>query len=398
VPSQPSEAAALIQRLRLCGRLPAPSTDGASDDVAALRTYLGDYQGALRACSDSGLQAALAELVAALPAAERRSMAFVPRRVQRRPEPMLVAEGAAKVEHGVIRARDGVELGYVYMAPSEHAAEPSSPPGILVRWGGNAELAAAEPSSPFSGFVASGSFHAIFVDYRGYGWSTGQPSLTSLHDDAAAFFEALPRLLREHGALAWPPFGPLVLMGRSIGSLCALGTAVQHPEHVSALVLDSSVACHWPYEQVCGSLWRGLAQHLPPLKAACRQLSCNCCLSASATTQGDRALVCLDPVDLASCLSIPLLVIAGTADSLCPRATIQALFDAAKSEDKQLFWLDGLGHNEVAGSRTYWHKLFAFLEMLQHGDPQNSRGPSACNDREENGGSFFAWCKKRSRT
>jgi len=395
VPSQPSEAAALIQRLRLCGRLPAPSTDGASDDVAALRTYLGDYQGALRACSDSGLQAALAKLVAALPAAERRSMAFVPRRVQRRLEPMLVAEGAAKVEHGVIRARDGVELGYVYMAPSEDAAEPSSPPGILVRWGGNAELAAAEPSSPFSGFVASRSFHAIFVDYRGYGWSTGQPSLTCLHDDAAAFFDALPRLLREHAALAWPPSGPLVLMGRSIG---ALGTAVQHPDHVSALVLDSPVACHWPYEQVCGSLWRGLAQHLPPLKAACRPLSCDCCLSASATPQGDRELVCLDPVDLASCLSIPLLVIAGTADSLCPRATIQALFDAAKSEDKQLFWLDGLGHNEVAGSRTYWHKLFAFLEMLQHGDPQNSRGPSACNDREENGGSFFAWCKNRSRT
>merc|ERR1712194_461081 len=116
---------------------------------------------------------------------------------------------------------------------------------LLIRWGGNAELAAMHVRTPFKDLVAKGHVRAIFVDYRGFGWSEGVPTIRTLRSDAVAFYTALPQLLTARN-VSWPLGAPIVLMGRSIGSLCALHVALLHSHGIDSLILDSPVACHWP--------------------------------------------------------------------------------------------------------------------------------------------------------
>ena len=51
----------------------------------------------------------------------------------------------------------------------------------------------------------------FLAEYRGYGGSTGEPSLVAMLDDVDAIFSALGR-----------PAGELVVYGRSIGSIYAI--------------------------------------------------------------------------------------------------------------------------------------------------------------------------------
>lgn len=217
------DAVRLTQRLRACGRLPEGplGEPELAPREAVLAAWLGDYEGAIRSCTTAGdeleLREALEALVAALPRAEAKSCTFFPRKSPRRPSTTL--PDGATVMHGTFLADDGTDLGFVLLSPPAGQAGAGGPPAILVRWGGNAELAAEEPRRPFASLVGRGLAFCVFADYRSYGWSGGVPSVATLRSDAAALFRALPTLLGERG-LQWPPAGPVVLMGRSIGRAC----------------------------------------------------------------------------------------------------------------------------------------------------------------------------------
>jgi len=72
------------------------------------------------------------------------------------------------------------------------------------------------------------------VDYRGYGRSGGSPSVTSMMRDAHAIFGFVTNRLREKGFT-----GPLVVMGRSLGSAPAL-------ELASTARRTASIPALWP--------------------------------------------------------------------------------------------------------------------------------------------------------
>ena len=61
----------------------------------------------------------------------------------------------------------------------------------------------------------------IIWDYRGFGWAKGTPSLLKLGGDTERAVEALPSILTEAGLAPRSS----VLLGRSIGSICALHAA-----------------------------------------------------------------------------------------------------------------------------------------------------------------------------
>ncbi|CAK0910991.1 unnamed protein product [Prorocentrum cordatum] len=92
----------------------------------------------------------------------------------------------------------------------------------------------------------------IAVDYRGFGWSGGAPSMAALRADVSDLLVALPAWHAARG-LRWPPApGRLVLLGRSLGAQAALHAAALLPPPLrAALVLDSPAVCHWPLEQAC---------------------------------------------------------------------------------------------------------------------------------------------------
>jgi hypothetical protein len=74
----------------------------------------------------------------------------------------------------------------------------------------------------------------LAVDYRGYGRSGGTPTVTSMMRDAHVIFKEIRNWLKNEKRT-----GPLVVMGRSLGSACALELAASYEQDMSGLIIDS---------------------------------------------------------------------------------------------------------------------------------------------------------------
>ena len=138
-------------------------------------------------------------------------LAFVPRktaRTGRHPEGVIPVEGA--------------ELGWLLFTRGG-ADEPAAADAPVVFYcHANAEVAAdVEHLAPI--LHAAGACAVLAIDYRGYGWSTGSPSLSTLLSDIEAVQAALPELLQRH-ALGGRK---VIAYGRSLGAACAVH-AVSH--------------------------------------------------------------------------------------------------------------------------------------------------------------------------
>lgn len=73
-------------------------------------------------------------------------------------------------------------------------------------------------------------FNFFFVEYRGYGMSTGKASLAKLLGDVDSVFEGFD-----------VPLEKIVVYGRSFGSLCALHAVWLYPK-IKGLILESGLA------------------------------------------------------------------------------------------------------------------------------------------------------------
>ena len=100
---------------------------------------------------------------------------------------------------------------------------------------GNGEI--AHDYDPIGPVYISYGLNFIVADYRGYGISTGRPSISSMLSDAYASLEQIAGLLKEKGHT-----GPLWIMGRSLGSAPAIEVAVNRQDIVSGLIIESGFA------------------------------------------------------------------------------------------------------------------------------------------------------------
>jgi pimeloyl-ACP methyl ester carboxylesterase len=87
----------------------------------------------------------------------------------------------------------------------------------------------------------------LAVDYRGYGRSTGQPTVTAMMRDCHVVFDFTYGWLKENGY-----WGPLVVMGRSLGSASALELTSQYADQIDALIVESGFARSAPLLQLLG--------------------------------------------------------------------------------------------------------------------------------------------------
>jgi pimeloyl-ACP methyl ester carboxylesterase len=161
----------------------------------------------------------------------------------------------------------------------------------------------------------------LAVDFRGYGWSTGSPLLSTLTSDAESVVPALPNILREHGYES----SPLMLFGRSIGSTCAVHLASKYSHIFKALVIESGLTVITELPMVAR-----LAMMIPG---------------------GDQLLGSIPDIfqqrqKLSTC-PLPLLVIHGEDDQIAPVQQGQDLYDASPSPMKQLCRLPDAGHNDL---------------------------------------------------
>ncbi len=211
----------------------------------------------------------------------------------------------------------------------------------VVYFGGNGETVA--DSWPRLRWMSRAmNVNILAVDYRGYGASSGVPSLKICGEDAVALIDALR-------ATEGYERSRVVVYGRSIGG----GMAVFAAAHrlVDGLVLEAPPAS---CPEVVRS-WNG------QLNWFYRML---------VTLEPDPALSepSLQPIAMIGSIQCPLLIIHGDADTVIPQSQGRDLYERSGAIDKRFLPLPGVGHNDIAlnaePAQTALESIFAEITAL----------------------------------
>jgi alpha-beta hydrolase superfamily lysophospholipase len=203
----------------------------------------------------------------------------------------------------------------------EHAAVAAR--ATIVLFHGNGEVV-ADYDEAAPQFASAGAALAV-VDYRGYGSSTGTPTLRNLIDDAPAVVAALGGR-------------PVIVMGRSLGSAAAAELYRAPPTGVRGFIWESGFV---------------------DLDALVERRGYE---AVTRPSEDERRV--FDPIPKLRVGRSPLLVIHGADDDLIVPREAQEAFDAAGTPTKTLVFVPDRGHNDVSDSPMYWEAIEAFVRGL----------------------------------
>jgi fermentation-respiration switch protein FrsA (DUF1100 family) len=167
------------------------------------------------------------------------------------------------------------------------------------------------------------------VDYRGYGRSGGEPTVSAMMQDCHAIFLFVKEWLEQQGYT-----GPLVVMGRSLGSASALELASTRGTDIDALIIES-----------------GFAQAAPLLNL----------LGIDTRRLGFKEENGFRNIDKIKKFRKPTLIIHAEFDHIIPYSDGQSLFDASVTENKKLLQIPGANHNDI-----FARGLSAYLTAIQN--------------------------------
>jgi alpha-beta hydrolase superfamily lysophospholipase len=209
-------------------------------------------------------------------------------------------------------------------------AEPQSP--LILYFHGNGEIARDYDSIAL--LYTNLGISLLVADYRGYGWSEGFPTASSLVHDAPLVFEALGQMMKEAGSEVPQR---VFVMGRSLGSAAAIEVACHHQEALAGLIIESGFA--------------HTLQLLARLGVVLENLDEAQDVFANLTKMGQ--------------IRLPTLVIHGQADMLIPVSEGVALYEgsAAPQDEKRLVVIPGAGHNDLlaVGAASYFEAICDFV-------------------------------------
>nr|WP_175001375.1 alpha/beta fold hydrolase [Duganella vulcania] len=171
----------------------------------------------------------------------------------------------------------------------------------------------------------------VMVDYRGYGRSTGVPTIAALKEDA----------LREFDLVNAQAPGRVIVHGQSLGSFIAAYVAQQRPA-VRGLVLESTTtnARDWANNMLPWYAWPFVRVELSePLRG-------------------------IDNVVAASGYAGPALVLEGSEDQVTPPRLARRVYDALPSTEKRMVMVPGAGHNGVLSSAAVRPAYCEFVRQL----------------------------------
>ncbi len=192
-----------------------------------------------------------------------------------------------------------------------HMAEKQSP-NILFFHGNGEIVADYDDLGPLYNKLG---INFLPVGYRGYGRSTGKPCVSSMMNDCHAVFDFVKTWLAKNKYS-----GPLIVMGRSLGSASAIEIADSHKNTISGLILESGFAYAGPLLQILG---------IDP------------------DAIGFKEETGFRNVDKIKTFDKPALIIHAEQDHIIPFSDGQALYNACSASDKTLLEIPEANHNDI---------------------------------------------------
>jgi uncharacterized protein len=227
----------------------------------------------------------------------------------------------------VFQASDGMVLHGWYF-PAERAA------GSILVLHGNAQNLSTHVNSML--WLLKEGFNIFIIDYRGYGWSGGEPDLDGVHKDADAALEKLFTL---------PETDPdrVVVLGQSLGGSIAVYTVThsRHKDRIRALVIDSAFSSYRSIaREKLGSFWLTWLFQYP----------------LSWTVSDDYSAVQW----IGKVSPVPVLLLHGLDDPVVPTHHGRLLLDAAR-EPKGLWLTARPGHVQSFGDEELRKQFVRYL-------------------------------------
>ena len=213
-----------------------------------------------------------------------------------------------------------------------HLAEPDLP--AVLYFHGNGEIVA--DYDDLAPVFRSAGASLVCADYRGYGKSTGQPSMGRLVRDAHQVLDSVLGVLGSAGHR-----GPVVVMGRSLGSAPAIELASDRGGEVAGLIVESGFA------QV-GALLELLGVDLHGIGLG--------------NLQGQ------DNEDKMARVAAPVLLLHAEQDMIIPLWHAQHNHDRAAAQEKRLVVIPHADHNSImtVGGHRYWGAIADFLRQFSN--------------------------------
>lgn len=229
------------------------------------------------------------------------------------------------VQDELIPVADDVSVGGRF-----HMAHPEGP-NILFFHGNGEIVADYDDLGPIYNQMG---INFLPVDYRGYGRSTGRPTVAAMMQDCHTIFEFTRYWLLDNRYQ-----GPLIVMGRSLGSASALELAWKYPEQIDALIIESGFAYVKPLLQLLG---------------------------VNVAAIGFEESAGFGHIDKIKTFEKPTLIIHAEYDHIIPFSDGQALFDACPSPAKNFLKIPGANHNDIfmRGMSNYLEAVKRLIENL----------------------------------
>jgi pimeloyl-ACP methyl ester carboxylesterase len=170
------------------------------------------------------------------------------------------------------------------------------------------------------------------VDYRGYGSSGGKPTVSAMMADCHRILDFTETWRSENGFV-----GPLIVMGRSLGSASALELAATRADRIHGLVIESGFAWAGPLLRLLG---------VDPKRIGFDESSGFANVDKICRFKG------------------PTAIIHAEFDHIIPFSDGKTLFEASGAEEKVLISIPGANHNDIF-MRGLDRYLNAIAELAQ---------------------------------
>lgn len=212
-----------------------------------------------------------------------------------------------------------------------HMAEKSG--GNILFFHGNGEIVA--DYDELGGVYNQMGINFLAVDYRGYGRSTGKPTVTAMMQDCHTIFDFVSNWLQENNFR-----GPIILMGRSLGSASVLELAAAYRDVIDGLIVESGFAFAGPLLELLG---------------------------IDLAVLGFREEKGFGNIDKIKEFNKPTLIIHAEYDHIIPFSDGQALYDACPAADKNFLKIPGANHNDIfmRGIQEYLAAVKKLVETVK---------------------------------